>query len=181
MIVETEGLTRTFVVGRRKRVTAVEDVTLTVAAGEAVGFLGPNGAGKSTTMRAVVGLDRPDAGDVLVGGRRYADNAAPLYDLVAGEYTLVVSGVGQSSGNYAFRLLDIAQGTPITAGDTVHVQLDPANATAIYNFVADAGDRYYFDNGPASGGELYWRLMDPNGAVVFGPLVSLCSGVRLHG
>ena len=42
------------------------------------GFLGPNGAGKSTTMRAIVGLDRPTSGDVLIGGRHYAEHPAPL-------------------------------------------------------------------------------------------------------
>jgi ABC-2 type transport system ATP-binding protein len=42
------------------------------------GFLGPNGAGKSTTMRLILGLDAPSAGDVLVDGRRYRDLPAPL-------------------------------------------------------------------------------------------------------
>lgn len=40
------------------------------------GFLGPNGAGKSTTMRAVLGLDRPTGGQVLISGRRYVDTGA---------------------------------------------------------------------------------------------------------
>jgi ABC-2 type transport system ATP-binding protein len=47
------------------------------------GFLGPNGAGKSTTMRAIVGLDRPTAGEVLVRGRRYADHPRPLHEVGA--------------------------------------------------------------------------------------------------
>ena len=68
VIVETDGLTRTFVVGRRKRVTAVEGVTLTVAAGEAVGFLGPNGAGKSTTIKMLTGVLVPTAGRARVCG-----------------------------------------------------------------------------------------------------------------
>ena len=68
MIVETEGLTRTFVVARRKRVTAVEGVTLTIAAGEAVGFLGPNGAGKSTTIKMLTGVLVPTAGRARVCG-----------------------------------------------------------------------------------------------------------------
>src|SRR4051794_32631988 len=68
VIVETEGLTRTFVVGRRKRVTAVEGVTLAVAAGEAVGFLGPNGAGKSTTIKMLTGVLVPTAGRARVCG-----------------------------------------------------------------------------------------------------------------
>ncbi|MGY1809304.1 ABC transporter ATP-binding protein [Blastococcus sp. SYSU D00669] len=63
--------------------TAVDDLTVTVRPGVVTGFLGPNGAGKSTTMRAVVGLDRPTYGDVLVGGRRYADHPAPLREVGA--------------------------------------------------------------------------------------------------
>ncbi len=48
--------------------TAVADVSLTVAAGEIVGLLGPNGAGKSTTVGMIAGLLEPDAGEVRVNG-----------------------------------------------------------------------------------------------------------------
>src|SRR5919107_1092649 len=48
--------------------TAVDDLTLDVRAGEVFGFLGPNGAGKSTTIRLVLGLARPSAGRVVVFG-----------------------------------------------------------------------------------------------------------------
>jgi ABC-2 type transport system ATP-binding protein len=44
------------------RTVAVQDLTFTVRPGVVTGFLGPNGAGKSTTMRMLIGLDRPDAG-----------------------------------------------------------------------------------------------------------------------
>ena len=47
------------------------------------GFVGPNGAGKSTTMRVILGLDAPDAGDALVGGRPYAALASPLREVGA--------------------------------------------------------------------------------------------------
>jgi ABC-2 type transport system ATP-binding protein len=47
--------------------TAVDGVSLTVAAGEVFGFLGPNGAGKTTTMRVVAGLLRPTSGSVRIG------------------------------------------------------------------------------------------------------------------
>jgi ABC-2 type transport system ATP-binding protein len=62
---------------------AVEDLTVTVRPGLVTGFLGPNGAGKSTTMRAIVGLDRPTSGEVLVAGRRYAEHPAPLREVGA--------------------------------------------------------------------------------------------------
>ncbi|MDQ1577940.1 MAG: type transport system ATP-binding protein, partial [Microbacteriaceae bacterium] len=41
---------------------AVDDITLTVAAGSIFGIVGPNGAGKTTTLSMVTGLLRPDAG-----------------------------------------------------------------------------------------------------------------------
>jgi ABC-2 type transport system ATP-binding protein len=45
---------------------AVEDLTLAVPAGEVFGFLGPNGAGKSTTIRLLLGLLRPTAGEAWI-------------------------------------------------------------------------------------------------------------------
>jgi ABC-2 type transport system ATP-binding protein len=71
MIIETDALRREFLVGtrmRRRRVTAVEDVTLHVAPGEAVGFLGPNGAGKSTTIKMLTGVLVPTSGTARVCG-----------------------------------------------------------------------------------------------------------------
>ncbi len=50
------------------RIKAVDDLTLTVKAGEIFGFLGPNGAGKTTTIKMIVGLLRPDAGTISVDG-----------------------------------------------------------------------------------------------------------------
>ena len=73
-MIEIRNLTKTY-----GATTAVDDLTVTIRPGRVTGFLGPNGAGKSTTMRAIVGLDRPDVGEVLVGGRRYAEHPAPLH------------------------------------------------------------------------------------------------------
>ena len=52
---------------RKRRV--VNDVTIHVRAGEIVGLLGPNGAGKTTTFNIIVGVVRPDAGEVRFEGR----------------------------------------------------------------------------------------------------------------
>jgi ABC-2 type transport system ATP-binding protein len=57
--------------------TAVDDLSFEVAAGRVTGFVGPNGAGKSTTMRMMVGLTRPDAGEVRYDGIRYSDLRDP--------------------------------------------------------------------------------------------------------
>ncbi|GAA5513988.1 vitamin B12 import ATP-binding protein BtuD [Deinococcus carri] len=50
-------------------VPAVVDLSLSVAPGETVALLGPSGCGKSTVLRCVAGLERPDAGQVCIGGR----------------------------------------------------------------------------------------------------------------
>jgi lipopolysaccharide export system ATP-binding protein len=62
-ILSTVDLTKSFK-GRK----VVDDVNLRIAQGEVVGLLGPNGAGKTTTFYIIVGLDAPDAGQVLLDG-----------------------------------------------------------------------------------------------------------------
>jgi ABC-2 type transport system ATP-binding protein len=76
--IEVRGLRKTY-----GSVIAVEELSFTVAPGQVTGFVGPNGAGKSTTMRMVLGLDAPDAGTALVGGRPYRDIPVPLTALGA--------------------------------------------------------------------------------------------------
>ncbi|HEY3757524.1 MAG TPA: ABC transporter ATP-binding protein [Opitutaceae bacterium] len=49
------------------RTLALSDVSLVVEAGEFVSIIGPSGCGKSTLLRMMAGLDRPDAGELLVG------------------------------------------------------------------------------------------------------------------
>ena len=71
-MITVSGLTKQY--GDR---TAVDDLSFTVAAGRVTGFVGPNGAGKSTTMRMMVGLTRPDAGEVRYDGVRYTDLRQP--------------------------------------------------------------------------------------------------------
>jgi len=61
--------------------TAVDGVSFTVRPGQVTGFLGPNGAGKSTTMRMIVGLDAPSAGQVSVAGHRYSESRSPLTEV----------------------------------------------------------------------------------------------------
>lgn len=70
--VSVRGLTK-----RYGAVTAVDELTFTLQPGTITGFLGPNGAGKSTTMRLLLGLATPTAGEALVFGRRYATLEQP--------------------------------------------------------------------------------------------------------
>jgi len=62
---------------------AVDDLSFTVKPGVVTGFLGPNGAGKSTTMRMIIGLDRPDSGQITIDGKRYAEHRAPIHQVGA--------------------------------------------------------------------------------------------------
>ncbi|MGK5684420.1 ABC transporter ATP-binding protein [Actinoplanes sp. URMC 104] len=64
----TSGLRKRY--GRRQ---AVDGVSFTVGRGEVVGLLGPNGAGKTTVIKMLLGLVRPDAGEVMLLGRPGAD------------------------------------------------------------------------------------------------------------
>ena len=57
-------------VSKRYRFFALDDVSLRLEPGQILGFVGPNGAGKSTTIRILMALVRPDAGDVEVLGCR---------------------------------------------------------------------------------------------------------------
>ncbi len=78
---------------------AVDDLSFTVQPGVVTGFLGPNGAGKSTTMRMILGLDRPSAGDIRVEGRAYRDLAGPLHEVGALLEARAVHG-GRSARNH---------------------------------------------------------------------------------
>jgi len=71
--IQTHGLTRRF-----GALTAVEDVTLSVAPGQFFGFLGPNGAGKSTTIKMLTGLLEPSAGTIEILGQPFGAAALDL-------------------------------------------------------------------------------------------------------
>ncbi|KFJ07400.1 ABC transporter ATP-binding protein [Bifidobacterium tsurumiense] len=72
-MIEIQNLTKSF--GNK---VALRNVSFTAEDGKVTGFLGPNGAGKSTTMRAVLGLIRPDSGQAFIDGRPYVENPSPM-------------------------------------------------------------------------------------------------------
>ncbi len=70
-VIETRSLARRFA-----GVTALQEVDLTIAAGEAVAVFGPNGAGKTTLLRVLATLLRPSAGVVRLFGQELQDGGA---------------------------------------------------------------------------------------------------------
>ncbi|MDR3035937.1 MAG: ATP-binding cassette domain-containing protein [Kitasatospora sp.] len=65
------------------RTVAVDGLSVRVEPGQVTGFVGPNGAGKSTTLRRILGLDAPDGGTALIGGRPYRSLRTPLQEVGA--------------------------------------------------------------------------------------------------
>ena len=71
--------------------TAVDDVSFQIKKGEIFGFLGPNGAGKTSTINMIIGLSRPTAGEVEVGGvdvRQQTKKAQTIMGVVPDESNL---------------------------------------------------------------------------------------------
>jgi ABC-2 type transport system ATP-binding protein len=75
-------------------VTAVNDVSFSVAPGEVLGYLGPNGSGKSTTVKMITGLMPPTTGKILFDGQDIAD------DLI--EYKAKVGYVPEEAHVYTY-------------------------------------------------------------------------------
>ena len=71
-ILETRGVTKNYRLGNRE-ITVLDSVTLTVAQGEFLVVKGESGSGKSTLLTVLSGLDRPDAGRVLIEGADITD------------------------------------------------------------------------------------------------------------
>jgi len=120
-MIELSGLTKRY--GEK---VAVNNLSFTVRPGIVTGFLGPNGAGKSTTMRMMLGLDRPTAGDVRIDGKHYDRLKDPLKYIGALLDAKAMHG-GRSAYNH---LLCLAQSNGITKNRVAEV-LDTVGLTAV--------------------------------------------------
>ncbi len=76
-MIETVGLSRTF-----DGLVAVDDLTIEVGKGGALGCLGPNGAGKTTTVRMLSGIISPTRGYAMVGGVRTDRDVDRLHEII---------------------------------------------------------------------------------------------------
>ncbi len=81
MITTMEKLKITNLTKRFGSHIAVNDVSLSIKAGEIYGFLGPNGAGKTTTIKILAGLLKPDNGTITIDGQDLATHPATCKQL----------------------------------------------------------------------------------------------------
>ena len=113
-IIEVHGLHKHF-----GHVHALDELALTVDAGEIHGFLGPNGSGKSTTIRVLLGILRATAGQARMLGRDPWSEAVALHREVAyvpGDVTLWASLSGGETTDLLARLRDTPMSSPPTGG-----------------------------------------------------------------
>lgn len=68
-MLELRGLVKHYQLGGGEPIRAVDGVSMTIEAGEFVALYGPSGSGKTTLIELIAGLQAPDAGSVIVGGR----------------------------------------------------------------------------------------------------------------
>ena len=121
MELEVRGLTKTF-----GPVTAVREISFRAPAGQVTGLLGPNGSGKTTTLRATLGLVKPTAGTVLIGGLAYRNLPRPRRVVGA-----MLEATGFHPGRRArdhLRVLATAAGVPDRRVDEVLDEVGLAEA-----------------------------------------------------
>jgi ABC-2 type transport system ATP-binding protein len=121
--IEVDGVRKRF-----GRAVALDGMTFTVRPGLVTGFVGPNGAGKSTTMRVILGLDAPDEGEALVGGRPYSELVHPMRLLGS----LLDAGAFQPSRSARNHLLWLAYSQGLRASRVSEV-IEQAGLTDVAN------------------------------------------------
>ena len=67
-----KDLCKTYITNKRQN-NVLRNINFTIESGEMVAVMGPSGSGKSTLLYSVSGMDRPTAGEVILGGKRITD------------------------------------------------------------------------------------------------------------
>jgi ABC-type branched-subunit amino acid transport system ATPase component len=106
-MLELRGLTR-----RDGELVALDDLSFSVAKGQLFGFVGPTGAGKTAAMRIVLGVLKPDAGQVRWCGQRRYDELRHRVGHIARDYGQTFSRqCGRIRGSAAVTLCQLGQQT----------------------------------------------------------------------
>ena len=134
-MIRTEGLTKRF-----GSVTAVDDVSLEVSAGDIYGFLGANGSGKTTTVRCLLGLVLPTQGRIELLGRPMPRSGREVLPKVG---TLVEgpAAYGHLSGHANLTLIDASGGPGGPLGGGRRDRADRARRALEVVGLADVGRR----------------------------------------
>jgi ABC-2 type transport system ATP-binding protein len=119
---ELQGLRRTF-----GSLTALDNLSFEVPAGQVVGFLGPNGAGKTTAMRAIFGLTELDAGTVRWNGAQVTQAQRRRFGYMPEERGLYPGMLVGEQVEYLGRLHGLSPAEAATATDTWLERLDIAD------------------------------------------------------
>src|SRR4051795_1697138 len=74
-----KGLCTEYVNERKQAIRAAHDVSFDVPPGKLFTLLGPSGCGKTTTLRSIAGLERPQSGEITVGGQAIYSSARGVF------------------------------------------------------------------------------------------------------
>ena len=140
VILQIDGLSVSY-----GNIAAVQNLSMTVYAGEIVTLIGSNGAGKSTTLRTISGLLRPKSGDVVYEGKKI--NGIPGHDVVK-------LGISQSpEGRKIFQRMTVSENLDLgayTRKDTAKIAEDRENVLELFPRLRE---RINQKAGTMSGGE----------------------------
>ena len=132
-------------VARYGRITALQDVSLTVDEGEIVTLIGANGAGKTTTLRAISGLIRPASGSIRFAGRDVT-RLAPS--------EIVRAGIGHSpEGRHVFPRMTVRENLELGAFTRRAKDEIAADLERVLAIFPRLKERYEQKAGTMSGGE----------------------------
>jgi branched-chain amino acid transport system ATP-binding protein len=140
VILQLDGLSVSY-----GNIAAVQNLSMTVYAGEIVTLIGSNGAGKSTTLRTISGLLRPKSGEVVYEGKKI--NGIPGHDVVK-------LGISQSpEGRKIFQRMTVSENLDLgayTRKDTAKIAEDRENVLELFPRLRE---RISQKAGTMSGGE----------------------------
>jgi hypothetical protein len=110
-------------------------------------------------------------GVVLYQGNDDSDSG-PWALAEGGSYGLVINASGATTGNYAFRVLDLASAAPVTLGTVLNGQLNPPLSCNLYQFHGKPGQRVSVQSLGASPNQAQWQLVTPANVVLASAQIS---------